>query len=472
MTGVKGQFTVYYGTFVDAPAFEEPLRFREHCAVGVNAGDGQIRFVEEQCDNPLGYTLQRYPDLVKEHVEVVTAPACGFFFPGFIDTHIHASQYPNCGVLGDDSTLLDWLNKYTFPTEAALSDCKWATQVYSAVIRRTLACGTTTACYYTTIDTEAAKLMAQLCSASGQRALVGKVCMDSNSPDYYVETKEESLQGTLDLALFIEEKLVDPKVKPVVTPRFAPACSSQLLKELGDISREHDWHIQTHLDENFQEIEWVAELFPESKSYTGVYADHGLLGSSTVFAHCVHMTQEEIELVREAQAGIAHCPESNTALMSGECPVTDLYKAGVHKIGLGTDVSAGASCSILDAARAAQTVARHRAMHDRAVDKLSLAQCLYLGTMGGAAVLNMADKVGSFEVGKQFDAQLLDLQSAGSTIDIFPWQREVMVSKGKQGDVKTSAPQPLDTSEIVRKWFYTGDDRNVSNVWIAGKKVK
>lgn len=464
MTGTITHISAYYGTFVDAPAFDQPLRLREQCLVAVD-GSGRICLVQEQCADPLGCTLERFPHLSHNDVTLVAAPQCGFFFPGFVDTHIHASQYPNCGVLGDDSTLLDWLSKYTFPTEAALSDLAWATQVYSAVIRRTLAAGTTTACYYTTIDTAAAQEMARLCASSGQRALVGKVCMDANSPEYYVETAEEAVAGTLALARYIDDTLASPLVRPVVTPRFAPACSRELLDQLGDISRANNWHVQTHLDENVNEIKWVGELFPEAQSYTGVYADHGLLGDKTVLAHCVHLTTDEVELVRSSQAGIAHCPESNTALMSGECPVVDLYNAGVQKIGLGTDVSAGASCSILDAARRALDVSRHRAMHGGG-DKLSLAQCLHLGTVGGAKVLSMDQEIGSFDTGKQFDAQLIDLQGEESKLDIFPWQ------VGAQDGKSAAGPQPLDTSEIVRKWFYLGDDRNVVSVWVKGNKVK
>ncbi|TGO86543.1 hypothetical protein BPOR_0294g00050 [Botrytis porri] len=343
-----------------------------------------------------------------------------FFFPGFIDTHIHAPQYPNSGLFGS-STLLNWLDTYTFPLEASLSALPKARAIYSRVIQRTLSHGTTTAAYYATIHVESTNLLADLCLQKGQRALVGRCCMDSDSganPDYYRDDNPtQSLERTQECISHCEN--IDPDRKlitPILTPRFAPSCTPQLMSSLGKIAREKDLPIQTHISENRSEIQWVKGLFPECDSYTDVYDKCSCLTPKTILAHAVHIGEDEAALIRERGSGIAHCPVSNSALTSGMARVRWMIDRGLN-VGLGTDVSGGFSASVLSAAREASCVSRCAAagigasgnLNGNERDTLSVPEVLCLATMGGAKVVGMEDKIGGFEVGKVWDAQLIGL---------------------------------------------------------------
>ena len=177
--------------------------------------------------------------------------------PGMVDTHIHASQYSYTGT-GYELPLLQWLETYTFPAESLLSDEEKAREVYEKVVKRTLKCGTTSAVYFATISTKSTELLADVVKELGQRALVGKVNMDRNSPDFYVETTEKSVDDTLEFVEYVEKLTAGDAgkmlVQPVITPRFVPTCSSELMTKLGDLAKEKNLHIQSHISENPDEV--------------------------------------------------------------------------------------------------------------------------------------------------------------------------------------------------------------------------
>ncbi|KAI9933492.1 hypothetical protein ASPWEDRAFT_30338 [Aspergillus wentii DTO 134E9] len=399
-----------------------------------------------------------------------------FFFPGFIDTHIHASQYPNSGLFGS-STLLDWLQTYTFPLESSFGkSISSARKIYNQVVSRTLAHGTTCAAYFATIHVPATNALADLCLERGQRALIGRVCMDNPDicPDYYRDASpEESLSATQTTISHIHT--IDPfgsLVKPIITPRFAPSCSTTAMKNLGQLAASYSppLHIQTHISENKDEISLVHKLFPESKNYADVYDRFNLLTPRTILAHGVHLTKAERTLIQSRQSKISHCPASNSALGSGLCPVRRLLDSGIT-VGLGTDTSGGYSPSILEAVRQALLVSRllpHTVPSDEEGKKdesqsqiLSVEDGLYLATRGGAAVVDMANEIGGFDLGMSWDAQLIQLGYPASSVgwdgtktvgsvDVFGWE---------------------SWSEKVHKWVWTGSDRNVKSVWVLGKLV-
>lgn len=443
--------TVYYGTFIHSKSLSE-LEYLEK-AVGVDE-NGKIAFMVN--------SGEQVPEDWKDAKEV-RARSNQFFFPGFIDTHIHASQYPNTGLFGK-TTLLDWLNKYTFPTESSFKSIEKARAVYTRCVRRTLSHGTTTAAYYATIHLDATNLLAQICKDIGQRAFIGRVCMDCLGPDYYKdESAEQGMKDTLANIDYIRK--MDPTfdlITPILTPRFAPSCSRESMKALGELAKEQDLPIQTHISENTNEIELVKQLFPESKNYTDVYDTHGLLTSRTILAHCVHISEEELQVIKDRDAKISHCPASNTMLTSGFARVRRMLDKGVD-VGLGTDVSGGHSPSILDSARQALGVSRSVSYVESSEEaKLSVEEGLYLATRGGAKVVGLEDRIGGFEVGKDWDAQLVGigyvedgnvdmLDAAWGTVDIFP-QTTFWIDK-------------------VAKWLFTGDDRNTLKVWVKGKLV-
>ena len=230
--------------------------------------------------------------------EIITLNKYQFLIPGFIDSHFHAPQIVNLG-RGYMLTLLDWLNKYTFPREAEFKDAAYAKKIYSELVKRLLKHGTTTVSYFSTIHLEATKILADCMEEYGQRGYVGKVCMDRNSTDYYVETREECVKDNNELIRYLKNSTL---VGPIITPRFAITCTSELLHSLGEIAELNNLPIQSHLSENRREIEFVAELFP-NLSYTQVYDEHKLLNEKTIMAHCVHLSQEEMDLFKNRNAG-------------------------------------------------------------------------------------------------------------------------------------------------------------------------
>ncbi|KAL5349036.1 hypothetical protein ACLOAV_006462 [Pseudogymnoascus australis] len=466
MSGKVVEKTVYLGTFAHSKSLKE-LEIAHDAAIFVDE-NGKIvaveRGVADEAAAKSFFPRLNWIESQEKPIQIFKSKEEQFFFPGFIDTHIHASQYPNAGIFGK-STLLDWLNTYTFPMEASLSALPTAQRVYARVIARTLSHGTTTAAYYATISVPATNLLADLCLAAGQRALIGRCCMDSLAPDYYRDAgPEESIANTKATIAHIAS--IDPEhalVKPIITPRFAPSCSPKLLTGLGKLQKETGLPVQTHISENKREIDLVAELFPESKSYAEVYDSHGLLGPKTVLAHAVHITDEERALIKKRGAGISHCPVSNAALASGMAEVRTWLDDGIS-VGLGTDVSGGYSPSVLEAVRQALLCSRNLAMGEAGEEaerrKLSVEEALYLGTLGGAKVVGMEGRVGAFEVGLEWDAQLVGMEGVGADggfegadggpVDIFGWE---------------------SWENKLAKWVFNGDDRNTLAVWVQGRLV-
>lgn len=371
-----------------------------------------------------------------------------FFMPGMVDTHIHAPQYSFAGSRVD-LPLLDWLNTYTFPTEVKYKDNDFAEEVYTRVVRRTLKNGTTTACYFATIHTAASLLLAEIIDKFGQRAFVGKVCMDLN--EFVPEYKEDTDESVKETERFVRELLEKKyqRVQPIVSPRFGPSCTEELLRRLGDLAKARDIHVQSHISENDGEIELVAQMFPNYKHYTDLYDKNKLLTSKTVMAHGCHLSDEELKLFNLRGAAIAHCPNSNFSLCSGILNVQNVLKHNV-KVGLGTDVAGGYSASMLDAIRRSMSASNTLKFNKVNETGLTLKEAFRLATLGGSEVLGLDDVIGNFEVGKEFDALLINPKASDSPFDLFA----------------------ADTSEdIIQKFLYLGDDRNISEVYVAGKQV-
>ncbi|XP_010218460.1 PREDICTED: guanine deaminase [Tinamus guttatus] len=368
--------------------------------------------------------------------------------PGLVDTHIHAPQYSFAGTRVD-LPLLQWLTTYTFPTEAKFKDNDFAEEVYTRVVRRTLKNGTTTACYFATIHTDTSLLLAEIIDKFGQRAFVGKVCMDLNdSVPQYKETTADSIQET---ERFVKELLGKkyPRVQPIVTPRFAPSCTEDLLQALGNLAETHDLHVQSHISENEEELKIVKNLFPAYQNYTDVYDRNKLLTSKTVMAHACYLSEEELKLFNLRGASISHCPCSNSSLCSGILNVQKVLKHNV-KLGLGTDVAGGYSASMLDAIRKTMMASNALLLNKVNERGLTLEEAFRLATLGGSQVLGLENVIGNFEVGKEFDALLVNTKASDSPFDLF------------------SSDAFEDT---LQKFLYLGDDRNISEVYVSGKQV-
>lgn len=417
-----------------------------------------------------------------------------FWIPGFIDCHTHAPQYENLG-LGLDQPLLEWLENTTIPVEMTfdsqslpinhslqhLQQYKLIKSKYDSMIKRYLISGTTTACYFGSIHLESTKILSNLLEQNGQRAFVGKTCMDQHSFHGYLDSNTESsiestrkfieyCKGIIDengkrqefnkrnemnsIDSFDEnDKRIDNDLKskiniitPVITPRFAITCSMDLMKELAQLSNEYNCPIQSHLCENEKEIEFVKEIYPNVENYTMVYDEAGLLTDRTIMAHCIHLTDKEIEILKQRKVAIAHCPVSNFALNSGIMNMRRLLNAGIENIGLGSDISGGYSICILEVMR--QAIIASKAIHfqDNSLLPLSCKEAFYLATLGGAIALGSSHLIGNFMIGKKFDALLIKKDK------LFP---------GEQ----------LNLMQEFERFIYCGDDRRIAKIFVNGKQI-
>ena len=335
--------------------------------------------------------------------------------PACVDLHVHAPQYAFRG-MGMELELIDWLNTYTFPEEAKYADADYALRSYQFFTDDLEASPSCRVVIFGTIHNSGNRVLADLLKAKKMPCLVGKVNMDRNAPDYLCETAESSFAAT---QAFVDSFKNDDTVAPIITPRFVPSCTPALMDNLGKLAAARHLPIQSHLSENKKEIAWVKALHPECKNYAEVYDRYGLLTDKTILAHCVHPTDEEIELLIRRGTYIAHCPESNINLTSGIAPITRLLDAGVH-IGLGSDVAAGSQLSLFKAMMSALQVSKMRQYFYEGERALSVSEALYLGTKGGGSFFG---DTGSFEKNFRFDAVVIDDSHFSARADFSVEQR-------------------------------------------------
>lgn len=358
--------------------------------------------------------------------------------PGFVDMHFHAPQFQNIG-LGLDEELLQWLEKYTFPEEAKYSDDKYAKRLYTNLTKQLWRNGTTRVILFSTIHRRGTEILMDVLDRAGIGAYVGKVNMDRNSPDFYVESTEESLATTEEWILATKDKY--DLVKPIITPRFVPSCSEKLMKGLAKLSEKYNLKIQSHLSENDGEVEWVRSLHPEFDSYAGVYDGMGLLTENTIMAHTVHNVEAEIKLLSKRNVFSAHCPNANYNLSSGIMPVRKFIDAGV-RVGLGSDVGAGHQIGIYKVMSQAVQASKMKWLESEKVERfLTMSEAFYMGTKGGGEFFG---KVGSFEEGYALDAIVIDDESLGDR------------------DFRS-------LEERLQRFIYCGDNRNIIKRYVAGK---
>lgn len=326
--------------------------------------------------------------------------------PGLVDLHAHAPQYAFRG-LGMDLELLDWLNTHAFPEESRYQDLLYAEQAYRRFVDDMLHGPNTRACLFATLHTEATWLLMDRLEESGLYTMVGKVSMDRSSPAYLREPDADHAAREVCRWLARCDGRYT-RTRPILTPRFIPSCSGELLARLHDIQRRTGLPVQSHLSENPGEVALVHRLFPKARHYSGAYHRFGLFGGDgcpTIMAHCVHVTPEEVDLLAAQQVFVAHCPASNANLSSGIAPVRQFLEAGVP-VGLGSDVAGGTHLSLFramaDAIRASKLRWR---LTDAALAPLTTAEAFYLGTAGGGAFFG---KVGTFTPGFAFDVIVLD----------------------------------------------------------------
>ena len=363
--------------------------------------------------------------------------------PGLIDLHMHAPQYTYRG-LHMDLELLDWLENYTFPAEAKYENPEYALKTYQGFVDRMVKSATTRACIFATIHVEATLILMELLEKAGLHTMVGKVNMDRNSPDYLREASVE--QAAADTRRWVQEaKKRFRNTTPILTPRFTPSCSDELMEELKKIQEEFHVPFQSHLSENRGEIEWVKELCPYAKYYGQAYSHFGLFGGDcpTVMAHCIYSCEEEIKDMKEQGVYIAHCPESNMNVVAGIAPIRKYLQEGLH-VGLASDVAGGTTENLFTAMMHAIQASKLRwRLVDDSLAPLTVPEVFYLATKGGGEFFG---KVGSFEEGYEFDAVILN-------------------------DSEIPNQDGLTIPERLERFIYLNQEKDVKAKYVAGSQV-
>lgn len=370
--------------------------------------------------------------------------------PGMIDLHIHAPQYAFRGMCMD-LELMDWLNRYTFPEEEKYEDLDYAKKAYSIFANEMQKGATTRAVLFATRHRPATELLMELMEQSGLVSYVGKVNMDREATEALKEESAEiSAHVTYGWINAVKDKFA--RTKPILTPRFIPCCTDELMEKLRQIQMTYGIPVQSHLSESPGEIDFVHFLRPDNAFYGEVYNDYDLFGKNddidtdvkTVMAHCVWSTAEEVELMKKNGVFVAHCPASNMNLSSGIAPIRKYLDLNM-KVGLGSDVAGGHSDSIFRAMTDAIQVSK---MYWRYVDQdakpVTFPEAFYMATLGGGEFFG---KVGSFEEGYEFDAVILD-------------------------DTSLAHPQELTVLERLERAVYLGIDRHgICAKYVAGEQI-
>ncbi|TXS95313.1 guanine deaminase [Parahaliea maris] len=357
--------------------------------------------------------------------------------PGFVDTHIHYPQTKMVAAYGEQ--LLQWLETYTFPTEAEFADRAHAAAIAERFLDELLRCGTTTAQVFGTVHPESVDAFFAVAEQRNLRMICGKVLMDRNAPEALTDTAESGYQQSREL---IERWHGKGRLRYAVTPRFAPTSTPEQLEQAGRLLREHPGvHLHTHLSENRDEVAWVRELFPDCAHYLDTYDQAGLLGRRSVFAHGIHLEDAEWQRLAETESNIAFCPGSNLFLGSGLFKLQRAVQQGI-RVGLGTDIGAGHTFSILE------TMADAYKTQQLSGYKLTPFKAFYLATLGGASSLDCQQHIGNFEAGKEADFLVLD--PAATPMLAFRYQH---------------------CASLLEKLFVLamlGDDRAILATYIAG----
>ena len=428
ITVIRGRFLDIQKIVSQASEIADQVRYIEDGVLITE--QGKIRWFgtweDAQAQLPTQIEIQHYPEQL--------------IIPGMIDTHIHFPQTEMVGAYGEQ--LLSWLNTYTFPTEIQFKDKAYAQEIAKFFVNELLKNGTTTALFFCTVHPESVDALFEAAQQHQMRLIAGKVMMDRHAPEALCDTADS---GYDDSKALIEKWHGHGRALYAITPRFAPTSTPEQLERAGQLKAEYpDVYVHTHLSENKDEIAWVKDLFPAQKGYLDVYHHYGLTGQRSVFAHCVHLEDAEWQCMHETDSAIAFCPTSNLFLGSGLFPLKKTWQQQV-KVGLGTDIGAGTSFSLL------QTVNEAYKVQQLQGDKLSAFESLYHATLGGAKALDLDDKLGNFNIGKEADFVVLNIKPTAL--------QQLRQSRAKSLEDRLFA------------LFTMGDDRNIEATYIYGQKA-
>lgn len=362
---------------------------------------------------------------------------------GFIDAHLHFPQYRMIAAYGRD--LMEWLNKYTFIEEQRYSEKSFAENAAEKFLSELATNGITSCLAFSTIHPEA---LDSIFAAAEQKEIAlisGKTLMDENAPKSLCDTAQTGFDQSVEL---IEKWHSKGRLKYAISPRFAVTSSDAQLEATGALAKKYPaLHIQTHLSENYTEIEIVAKKFPSAKDYTDVYDQYGLLGPNSVFAHGIHLSERELTRLSECGSSIVHCPTSNNFLGSGHLKLHDYSnRNSAVNIGIGCDIGGGTSFSMLQTMRDAYVVSQHVG------SRISAFEAFYMGTLGNAKILNLDHEVGNLDDGKYADLVVLN-----------PKATPIMAERHTLSN---------SIHDILFALMIMGDDRAIEQTYVKGKPIK
>ncbi|KLO20356.1 Metallo-dependent hydrolase [Schizopora paradoxa] len=456
---------VWCGTLIDCPRIGQ-VRIRENQTVVVN----QFGFIESVEGGPQTEEVlrARYPN---SNIQILS-PGC-FLFPAFCDLHLHAPQFLYQGT-GLHLPLMQWLEKYAFKAEERIdADPELARRTYTCLAKRLKEHGTGTVLLFGTIKERSNLILAEVMQSEGIRAFVGKLSMDKSSSKTYVEpSPTASLEAAKNFVETVRSLNTEgPKlVEPVITPRFVPTCSDELLDGLGKLAKDENVRIQSHLAEARDQVNWVER--ERGKPDIDVFDAHGLLTPRTIQAHCTFLGPACFDRLHDRGTAIAHCPLSNAYFSSQPFKLREALDFGV-KVGLGTDIAGGYSIDIMNSMRTSVLVSRMREgqrtesllvpsgppVEEGESVSIDWKDSLYLATRGGAVSLGLPENAGRFEVGSPFDAQLIQLFDGSTQEGVGPL------------DFIDGVPNESAISEeMLEKWWCIGDMRNRIELWVQGRK--
>ncbi len=370
--------------------------------------------------------------------------------PGFVDMHVH---YPQVDVIGSPADgLLPWLNNYTFPEEARFSSPQYSADTANFFIAELLRHGVTTALTFATSHVVSVNALFEAAQTSGLRIITGKCLQDRHCPEGVRDDTEQSLIDTQELIERWHGKGKGGRLGYAITPRFAPTCSDAQLRGAGQLAAQYSsvW-IQSHVAENTDEIAWVKQLYPDARSYLGVYDEAGLLRQRSVYAHCIHFDDADRALMVQRKAAAAVCPTSNLFLGSG---YFDFAAAAASQMlhGLASDVGGGTSFSPFKTMLTAYYVARSSALTGGVAKQaitLSPQQLWWRHTAGAAQALGLAGVAGNLAVGCDADFVVLNAQAT-----------PLLARRVARAD-------SLD--KLLFALIVLGDERVVEKTWVCGR---
>ena len=379
------------------------------------------------------------PELDSKGAEVIDF-GDKLLIPAMNDMHVHAPQVHNQGV-AMDLELLPWLQNYTFPEESKYADVEYAERMYRRFLHTQWLFGTMRSVVFGTVHTESTRKLMKLYQEAGMGAMVGKVAMNRNCPDALCEGVEAAVEGNEQIIAEFGD--ADGLVRPIITPRFVPSCTPELLKACGELAAKYQLPVQSHLSENTSEIAWVQDLEKESASYGDAYYRYGLFGQTpTIMAHCVWTSGSELELMKRNKVMVAHCPTSNFNLSSGMAPLRTFLDEGLP-IGLGSDISGGHDLNMFRMLVYAIQVSKmhYQLDHDKAF--LTLSEVFWIATKSAGSFFG---KVGSFEPGYEFDALVID--------------------------DSVLYPAEYSLQHRLERFIYLGDDRQIVHRFCRGQEIE